>query len=428
MDKIIQDDIGQVPNPGTEVTPQRKRKATGEDNLPRRAETNKKTRSTFTPKTQAGRPLKRTTPARSGKTTMNDIHDKAETPQPRPVLMNELKDCLGEWTGKLSDSLTKTLTAGLTRDFTKAVSVVAESVAKNTKNIDELQGAVKRIERDATNSNSKLEKKIDRLESVFLASRRSGECSPTPSDVPPCLDIMQVDLKVREQNIDKSEKYATSRRSIRLWPVRGNSEAEIRSETIRFIRGKLKIDEEILDDELVVRVRRSRPPRQSRVKFEVLVTLEDKFARDIISAGGKNLADYIDTEGFPTAGVRLDYPAHLGSSFRTLDWYGKEMRDKHGRGTRRNIKFDDDEESLYLDVCLPGEEYWHRITPEAAKRYKDELELIKTSNSRKSLEGPSRPRVAGGFPSSRKFTEGSVRDDPNNARTQDGYRSPEKRR
>ena len=414
-----------------ETTPHRKRKADDEENS--RKSDHKKTKSTYTPRTQATKQLRRKTPSRTvaNRTTMSEQKDKTDKSSERPVMMNELKDCLSDWTGRLSDSLTKKLTTGLSRDFSEAVSVVANSVAKNSKQIDELTLSIKRIENDAAGSNSKLEQKIDRLESVFLASKRAscGENSPS-ANAPPVLDLMQVDLKVRERNMNESEKYSTSRKSIRLWPVRGVSDDDIRVSTLNFIRQKLEITPELMEDSRIVRVRRSRPPRQSRVKFEVLVTFDDKFTRDMISAHGKNLADFIDASGYPTAGIRLDYPAHLGASFRTLDWYGKEMRDRHGKGTRRNIKFDDDEESLYLDICLPDEEYWHRITPEVARRFKQQVEQERTSRSRKFLEcsirqGPS----SGTIPPVPSTSRNIFTKTPSvSLMDEDGYISPERRK
>ena len=212
--------------------------------------------------------------------------------------MNELKDCLSEWTGRLSDSLTKTLMAGLTKDFTSAVSVVANSVAKNTSNIQEITETIKRLEGDAVSANSKLEQKIDRLESVFLASRRNsgnGISMVTPMpDGPPAIDIMQVDMRAREQNLIKSERYHSARCSLRLWPVRGTTDEEVWRSAIKFIREKLQVDQNELGDNQITRVRRSKPPRKSRVKFEVLVTFEDKYSRDTVSAHGRNLAEYLD--------------------------------------------------------------------------------------------------------------------------------------
>lgn len=106
---------------------------------------------------------------------------------------------------------------------------------------------------------------------------------------------------------------------------------------------------------------------------------------------GRNLADYVDVNGNATAGTRFEYPSHLGRDFHNLEWYGSELRRRHGKGTRRNYKFDDEEEFIYLDVCLPGQEYWHKVLPYAARNFKDEQGKERTKTSRQQLEGQLRP-------------------------------------
>ena len=113
-----------------------------------------------------------------------------------------------------------------------------------------------------------------------------------------------------------------------------------------------------------------------------------KLVRDAVASHGKDLACFKNNEGWPTAGLRLEYPGHLADDFRTLEWYGREMRLKHGRGTRRNIKFDDEEETLYIDACLPDTDYWHRINPSEAKEFKTEVMGKRAADSRILLELP----------------------------------------
>ena len=268
-------------------------------------------------------------------------------PGPRPVMMSDLKDCLGDWTGRLSESLTKTLTASLTKDFSNAVSVVANSVADNTANIRAVSKTIKQIEKESKSRSEALDKKVDRLESVLLASKKTSENENEKiNGNNQTFDILQVDMNARERNFERSERYSRSRRSLRMWPVPGSSDEEVHRSAIKFIRNKLLVGTSDLDDKQIVCVRRTRTPHRSKIAWEVLVTFEDKYARDLVSSCGRNLAEYVNDDGLPTAGLRLDYPAHLGAPFRLLDWYGKQMRERHGKGTRRSIKFDDEEESL----------------------------------------------------------------------------------
>lgn len=399
--------VGSKITPVDKLTPVRKRKA--EEEGGKRAET-KKLKPTYTPRTPTGRQLRK-----------GNMAEKKDT---RPVVMHELKDCLGDMAIKLSDSLTKSLTAGLTKDFTEAVSVVAGTVATNTKNIEAINGTIKRIEAESVSSASKLEQKIERLESVVLASKNgSGNTSRQTSQQ--ANDLLQVDLRVREENIAKSDRYSVARRSLRIWPVRGDNDDEVRAAAVRFLREKMSIDALDVPDECIYRVRRSKPPRKLRVKWEAIVTFEDKYARDTVAAHGKNLADFIDEQGLPTAGTRIDYPSHLGTTFRALDWYGKEMKERHGRGTKRNMKFDDNEETLVLDVCLPGCDVRHRVSVDEARRFKSEVDRERTESSRKCLEalpiGSQNHGIFSGLRTTGNYMPGSSVAGPS------GYTSPKRR-
>ena len=108
-----------------------------------------------------------------------------------------------------------------------------------------------------------------------------------------------------------------------MWPVPGNDE-ELMSETIHFITTKLRVtrDDCCLSD--ITRVRRTWAPKKSSMNHEVSVVFNTKVTRDTVSAHGKNLTIYKTEEGWPTAGLRIEYPSHLAQDFRHLDWYGTE--------------------------------------------------------------------------------------------------------
>ena len=146
---------------------------------------------------------------------------------------------------------------------------------------------------------------------------------------------------------------------------------------LRFIRTKLCVPTTELSDEPVVRVRRMRHPRRSMVHLEAWAIFQDKYlyARYLTASHGRNLKDYVNNEGRPTLGMRIQYPEHLGDDFRLLEWYGAELQ-KKGPGTRRSIRFNDEEWSLYIDVQLPNSERWHKVTTEVAR----EAKLMKRKN------------------------------------------------
>ena len=89
--------------------------------------------------------------------------------------------------------------------------------------------------------------------------------------------------------------------------------------------------------------------------------------KDLVLSYVRNLATYIDKEGNPTAGIRLEIAQFLSRVHRNLDVYGFYLRQKHGKATQRIIKFDPPEMSLYLSYKFPLSEIWCRATRAVAQ-------------------------------------------------------------
>ena len=254
--------------------------------------------------------------------------------------------------------------------------VTRESTSKWSSLVDQVNGKVEKNTADI----SEIKKSIERIE------RTQAELAASPAPTPG--EPIRIFTGQRA-------KYDFARRSLRLWPIKGTCDQEIKAEAIRFIRVRLLVEQAICQDDQIERVRRTRQPRRAkgRVNNEVLITFTDKFARDGVAAGARNLADYKDESGEPTAGLRVNYPDHLGSDFRALEWYGAEMRRIHGEGTRRSIKFDDELEALCIDIKVPFEEEWHRINPDTAKEFKRKVQGSSVERSRAVLEVRA-PRIS----------------------------------
>lgn len=114
---------------------------------------------------------------------------------------------------------------------------------------------------------------------------------------------------------------------------------------------------------------------------------------DDVFASANSLADAVDSEGRPTAGIRLEIPRELEDTFSLLSRFGTRLRARHGQGTKRHIKFDDFTGSLFTNVKLPGDVNWTRVTPNMAREDLDwamseENSLNQKRLASKLLPGP----------------------------------------
>ena len=114
----------------------------------------------------------------------------------------------------------------------------------------------------------------------------------------------------------------------------------------------------------------ARPDRPSvfGAKDEVVVTFKLTETRDTVIGASAKLAGCVTAAGQPTAGIRLEIPRGLKDDFNSLRKFGQLLRTRHGLGTRRHVKFDDGNMSLFLNVKLPGDDRWSRVDLELARK------------------------------------------------------------
>ena len=168
--------------------------------------------------------------------------------------------------------------------------------------------------------------------------------------------------------------------------MKGRDDDELLNGSISFIRKIVKVPEDEVHDNQIERARRALYTRKTSSTLEAVATFSSVFARDRVSAHGKNLRPYFDEQDRPTAGMKIDFPPFLSKTFRILEWYRAEMRRNHGPGTRRNIRFNDDDLSLYLDVKLPGDDHWHRVEQDMAEDFKRKCETVAKTRTKNALE------------------------------------------
>lgn len=169
----------------------------------------------------------------------------------------------------------------------------------------------------------------------------------------------------RTPRVDESA-YIAARKSLRLWPIQGGSSQDLWQSTGLFLRSTLGLKD--FREDQIESISRPVFPSGLTTKNEAVVKFVNAEIRDTVLGASSRLSDKFDAAGKPTAGIRLEIPRSLSSIFRILEKYGQQIRQRHGQGTRRHVKFDDGSRSLYLNVKLPGDERWSRVEIEMARK------------------------------------------------------------
>ena len=231
--------------------------------------------------------------------------------------------------------------------FNASIGNLSRRIEDNSALIATNAGAIRQqTEREADRRNEieKLTERVQRLE-------KRGDGPPGDRAI--------------EKRAVLSQDYMLARRSVRLWPVSGCDEEALWEGVGEFLHDTLAIRSDDLcqdDIEAITRIRGEDAARE-----EALVTFFDKKKRDLVLTHSPSLATKIDGDNRPTAGVRLEIPPELDDTFRLLNRFGARLRARHGPGTRRHIKFDDFNASLFTNVKLPGDANWTRVTADMAR-------------------------------------------------------------
>ena len=153
----------------------------------------------------------------------------------------------------------------------------------------------------------------------------------------------------------QEERFWECRRSLRLWPVPNSGEA-----LNDFLVNKLGLDEEFVIHDIGDITIRRHFEKKPKYKDEIYATFDTKHLRDVVKACGPNLAQWNGE-----AGMRLHIPDHLQKLFRAFMGLAFDLK-KKCPDLRRNVKFDEENLSLYMDIQLREGEEWKRIMPEQA--------------------------------------------------------------
>ena len=276
----------------------------------------------------------------------------------------------------------------------RTVAGLGAEVRSNTAKIEAQDTVVRENQRNIADLRSELEK-------VRAAPAPTGSGSEPGSIGPgwpslPLRDPPSATPASTVRSLAEEEAFSCARRSLRLWPVPGALPNELWDSARTFITDKLMAR---LTQESIEAVSRVQIPSGPGVQMEALVVFRDVTTRDMVIGCAGKLSNSVDANGKPSAGMRIEVPQHLQQEFRVLFKYGQTLRARHGQGTRRHVKFDDVSRSLYLNVRLPGDESWSRVSAALAlkgvraRQTMNDGELERRLDITGPLAPPQRPRA-----------------------------------
>ena len=287
----------------------------------------------------------------------------AKNQAPAPALMELGEDGVPHPIGnsKAQEPLTadffRNLMGENTRQITERIDKIAQDLSSLTKIVESNTGAIGSHTAELQRQAGIIEQQkvvLDGLGSRMEALERGDR---------------RVTGGAAAATVSKCQSFLTGRRSVRMWPIDQSSSRSMWKGVGEFMHSALDIDEDDIGPDDIEEVVALPDPKfpNGNLRSKVLVRFADARKRDMVVTSAAKLASRIDSTGKPTAGMRLEIPENLMDVFRLLSRFGTRLRAKHGEGTRRHVKVDDMEASLYMNIKLPGDESWSKVTPEMAR-------------------------------------------------------------
>ena len=271
-------------------------------------------------------------------------------------------------------------------DVKRSVARIDSNVKENTR---QLEAHTAKIDRNQA-CISKLEEEISRM--------KSKPAFPSLPERPvPTGFLTRPEESRSEPEVDDPE-YNLARRSLRIWPVKGSDPRQLKMAAGIFLGTNLAMSG-VIGDSNITSISRPVSASGPGVTDEVIIVFADIASRDLVMGASSRLAPFVNEDGRPTAGIRLEIPPRLQRDFRTLSLYGRNLRARHGHGTRRHVKFDDHDRSLFLNVKLPGDTTWSKVTIDIARRGIRARESLRSEELEQRLDitgpmrSPARPRT-----------------------------------
>ena len=137
---------------------------------------------------------------------------------------------------------------------------------------DYMEGRMNSIEQNVSSNSARIEgieetlRGLTREEGGKHTQSYSAACQATKRDY-------------RERDELREEKFRLAKRSLRVWPIRGESSHDMSTALDEFLKGGLKMKQEDLDTVIIESIERTRSSPRAKHHHEVLVTFRDEDTR-----------------------------------------------------------------------------------------------------------------------------------------------------
>ena len=257
-----------------------------------------------------------------------------------------------------------------------------------------MQGTIRRIDANVKTNADNIQKHEEKISEMFAQIQKIKE-DPFPPLAAGATGSLGGGLLPPVPSRVEDREFDLARRSLRLWPVPGSTKDSLWEAAGIFLGTNLGMEGK-LNATSIESITRVEIPSGPGVRDEVLVRFKEITLRDMVMGAASKLSSFIDVNGKATAGMRMEVPSRLQQSFRVLFKYGQNLRARHGQGTRRHVKFCDLERNLFLNIKLPGDEGWSKVSLEVAMRGMRARETMSNGQLERRLDitGPftSQPR------------------------------------
>ena len=243
--------------------------------------------------------------------------------------------------------------------YGSAIKENTDDIAKLSKSVDQLKTIVngQKLGQMADNTASEAVLRANKITDEALDKKIEQAIKRISSPKEIAQDHTIKQSKCSGPNA-KEENYDLCRRCIKIWPVIETPDKPLREAAAEFVHCQLNVPTDDLCESDVIDVRKVAEMGRNRdrtVHNEVLIVFANADVRDLVARHVTNLASHFKDKK-PTAGVRMQVPSHLMSTFRLLSRHGHALRNIHGREFRRNVRFDDVNRDLYLSCKFKKED------------------------------------------------------------------------